>query len=134
MNAPIAVAWRSTAHVLVVDDESSVRAVTTALLSRRGMTVSGAENGEVALTLFRADPLRYDLVLLDLTMPILDGAAAFEALRAIRNDALVLLMSGYNEQEVTQRFVGRGLAGFLQKPFSANELYDKLAQTLGIGR
>ena len=134
VNAPIAVAWRSTAHVLVVDDESSVRAVTTALLSRRGITVSGAENGEVALTLFRADPLRYDLVLLDLTMPILDGAAAFEALRAIRNDALVLLMSGYNEQEVTQRFVGRGLAGFLQKPFSANELYDKLAQTLGIGR
>ena len=134
VNAPIAAAWRSTAHVLVVDDEPSVRAVTTALLSRRGMTVSGAENGEVALTLFRADPLRYDLVLLDLTMPILDGAAAFEALRAIRSDALVLLMSGYNEQEVTQRFVGRGLTGFLQKPFTANELYDKLAQTLGIGR
>jgi PAS domain S-box-containing protein len=124
--------WQGQGHVLIVDDEASVRAVTTALLTRRGFLVTTAENGAVALELFGADPTRYSLVLLDLTMPGMDGQATFRALREIRDDVRVLLMSGYNEQEVTRLFVGRGLAGFLQKPFRAEDLYAKVASTLGI--
>ena len=132
VSAPPSAQWTSTGQVLVVDDEPSVRAVTTALLTRRGFSVTTAQDGNAAVALFREAPERYTLVLLDMTMPGMDGAETFRTLREIRDDVHVLLMSGYNEQEVTRLFVGRGLAGFLQKPFRADELYDKIARVLSI--
>jgi DNA-binding response OmpR family regulator len=78
----------------------------------------------------RQHPAGYALVLLDLTMPGMNGEATFRALREIRDDLRVLLMSGYNEQDVTRMFLGRGPAGFLQKPFRADELYARVADTL----
>lgn len=55
-------------------------------------------------------------------MPVLDGEGAFRAIRALRHDVPVVLMSGYSEHEATARFVGEGLAGFLQKPFGVSAL------------
>ena len=124
--------WRSKGRVLVVDDEVSVRAVTRALLQRRGFEVDEAQDGLVGLEMFGTDPDAYALVMLDLTMPGLGGEETFRAMRGIRDDIRVLLMSGYNEQEVTQRFIGRGLAGFLQKPFRADDLCAMIARTLDI--
>jgi PAS domain S-box-containing protein len=124
--------WSAHEHVLVVDDDESVRAVTSALLLRRGFRVSEAPDGETALAMFRAAPAEYALVVLDLTMPGMDGDATFRALHSVRPDVRVLLTSGYHETEVTQLFAGRGLAGFLQKPFRADDLYTKVAATLGI--
>ncbi len=124
--------WRSKGRVLVVDDEVSVRAVTRALLQRRGFEVDEAEDGLVGLEMFGSDPYAYSLVMLDLTMPGLGGEETFRAMRGVREDIRVLLMSGYNEQEVTQRFIGRGLAGFLQKPFRADDLYAMIARALDI--
>lgn len=124
--------WSTDSQALVIDDDPSVRTVTAMLLARRGFTVTQAEDGASALALFRADPSRFSIVLLDLTMPGMDGEATFRALREVREDIRVLLMSGYNEQEVTRLFVGRGLAGFLQKPFRSEDLYDKVASVLGI--
>ena len=118
--------------MLVVDDEVSVRAVTRALLQRRGFEVDEAEDGLVELEMFGNNPDAYSLVMLDLTMPGLGGEETFRAMRGIREDIRVLLMSGYNEQEVTQRFIGRGLAGFLQKPFRADDLCAMIARTLDI--
>jgi len=131
--APVA-DWQLSGEVLVVDDEVSVLAVTSALLTRRGFSVTTVESGTQAIELFRANPSRFVLVLLDLTMPTMDGQATFRTLRELQPDVRVLLMSGYNEQEVTRLFVGRGLAGFLQKPFRADELYDRVVATLRIGR
>jgi len=122
--------WRGAGHILVVDDEDSVRAVATALLRRRGFEVTEAKDGSHAVELLRQHPADYALVLLDLTMPGMNGEATFRALREIRDDQRVLLMSGYNEQDVTRMFLGRGLAGFLQKPFRADELYARVADTL----
>ncbi|MCP3985819.1 MAG: response regulator, partial [bacterium] len=65
-------------------------------------------------------------VILDLTMPHMDGDECFRELRRVRSDVLVILTSGYNEQELTQRFVGHGFAGFLQKPYGAVQLTAKL--------
>ncbi len=124
--------WQATGSVLVIDDDVNVLSVTAALLSRRGFTVTTVESGAEAVSIFRADPARFALVLLDLTMPGMDGQSTFRALRDLRKDVRVLLMSGYNEQEVTRLFVGRGLAGFLQKPFRAEELYERVVATLGI--
>lgn len=124
--------WSSDSQALVIDDDPSVRTVTAMLLARRGFAVTQAEDGASALALFRADPSRFSIILLDLTMPGMDGEATFRALREVRDDVRVLLMSGYNEQEVTRLFVGRGLAGFLQKPFRSEDLYEKVASVLGI--
>jgi len=66
------------------------------------------------------------LVLLDLTMPHLDGEETFRQLRHIRPGVRVLLISGFNEQDAVNRFTGKGLAGFVQKPFTL----DMLAQAI----
>ena len=63
-------------------------------------------------------------------MPHMDGDEAFRAIRALRPDARVLLMSGFNEQEAIARFTGTGLAGFLQKPFALPALREKLQEIL----
>ena len=70
------------------------------------------------------------VVLLDLTMPHLDGEETFRELRRLRPDVRVILSSGYNEQETTSRFAGKGLAGFLQKPYGIRPLMEKIRQVL----
>ena len=119
--------------VLVVDDEDVVRRTARPMLERYGYAVLTAENGRDALELFsrRADEIR--LVLLDLTMPEMGGEEAFRALRLIRPGALVLLSSGYNEAEAVRRFTNEAVAGFIQKPYTAARLAEKVRQILAGG-
>jgi PAS domain S-box-containing protein len=114
--------WRGQGTVLVVDDEETVRAVAKATLESVGFNVLLAANGREGLEKFRAHGNDIVLVLLDLTMPALGGAETFRELRVLRPALKIVLMSGYNEQEITNQFAGKGLAGFLQKPFRASEL------------
>lgn len=69
-------------------------------------------------------------VLLDMTMPHMSGEEAFRAMRRLDADTPIILMSGYNEQEVISQFAGRRLAGFLQKPFTAEDLRRILAEII----
>jgi CheY-like chemotaxis protein len=124
--------WRHDGRVLVVDDESSVRAVASSLLRRRGMRVTEAVDGADAVERFAVSPRDFALVLLDLTMPVQGGDRTLQALRALRPDVPVLMMSGYNETDV-KRDVGPSVA-FVQKPFTADELYEAVRGVLGIGR
>lgn len=124
--------WRAGGQILVVDDEDSVRAVASALLRRRGFRTQEASDGVKALEIFQQQPDAFDLVLLDLTMPSMNGEETLRALRDVHPTVNVLLMSGYNEQDVTRMFAGRSLSGFLQKPFRAEELYASVARSLGV--
>ena len=108
--------WKRAGTVLLVDDEESVRNIGTELLKELGFTVMTADDGREAVTIFRQNP-DICFVLLDLTMPFMDGEQCFRELRRIKPDVKVIMSSGYNEQEVTQKFVGKGLNGFLQKPY-----------------
>ena len=72
-----------------------------------------------------------DCVILDLTMPEMGGEEVFRELRRLRSDICVILSSGYNEEDVTQRFVGQGLAGFIQKPYTSAKLRVTLNRVLG---
>jgi PAS domain S-box-containing protein len=117
-------------NILVVDDESMVCSMVRRILERAGYVVTVALNGREALEMFRADPALFDLVLLDLTMPEMDGAETFAELRRLRPDIRVLLTSGYSEEEATMRFVGKGLDGFLQKPYVAGLLVRAAGQAL----
>ncbi len=126
----VAPAWRTSGTVLVVDDEEPVRNVSARMLQNWGCQTEVACNGREALAKFRTDPARFAAVLLDLTMPEMDGTATFSALRRIRPGVRVLLMSGFNEQDAVSRFAGKGLAGFLQKPFTPTALQEKLKSIL----
>jgi PAS domain S-box-containing protein len=118
--------WRGSGTVLVVDDEEPVRIVAGRILQAIGFDVLPAAHGREAVEKFREDPAKIAAVLLDLTMPQMDGSATFTELRRIRPEVKVLLMSGFNEQDAIHRFAGKGLAGFLQKPFKPGELHEKL--------
>lgn len=122
--------WRGTGTVLVVDDEASVRAIATRMLELFGFSVLVANDGREGVEMFRANKDTISVVILDMTMPHLNGEEAFHEIRRIRSDAQVLLVSGYDEQDAIDRFAGHGLAGFLQKPFSPIELRDKLRRIL----
>lgn len=87
-----------------------------------------ASNGREAVEVFRAHADAITAVLLDRTMPAMDGEEAFDEIRRIRPDAPVVLSSGYSEKEASERFAGRGLAGFLQKPYRARSLVEKLRE------
>lgn len=123
--------WRGEGTVLVVDDEAMVRDLAEAILARLGLSVVQANDGDAAVRMFAAEPERFAVVLLDLTMPRLGGAETFRQIRDIKPDARVILMSGYNEQEASGSFAGKGLAGFLGKPFSTQALGAAVERVLG---
>ncbi len=95
-----------------------------------GIEVLMAEDGRAAVELYRQHQGRITCVLLDLTMPHMDGEETFRELRRINAKVRVIMSSGYNQQEVTQRFVGKGLAGFLQKPYSLAALRTALVDVM----
>jgi DNA-binding NtrC family response regulator len=81
-----------------------------------------AKGGEEALKIYQQRRDTIDVVLLDYLMPDLDGVATFDGLKKMRPDCRVILSSGYSEEEATRRFDGRGLSGFIQKPYKIDKL------------
>ncbi len=114
--------WTGRGTVLVVDDEEPVRKISERMLTLSGLDVVLACDGREALDIFKADPDRFSLVLLDLTMPHMGGEETFKELQKLRPDVPVVLMSGYNQQDVLVNFHTKGLASFLQKPFTIDTL------------
>jgi PAS domain S-box-containing protein len=120
--------------VLLVDDDESVRAVGRKMLERVGFAVITAADGAEAIARFRERGDDIICAIVDLTMPHVDGAETFRELRRMRPGVRVILSSGYNEQDVTQRFVGKGLAGFIQKPYQLSTLVAVLKEVLDNNR
>jgi PAS domain S-box-containing protein len=123
-------AWRGEGKILLVEDEESARELARIVLERAGIEVVEAADGMEALAIFGSQPEAFGGVLLDLTMPNLDGVETYSRLRAIRPDIQVILCSGYPEQAAMARFADLGLAGFLKKPYDPDEL---LACMQGLG-
>jgi two-component system cell cycle sensor histidine kinase/response regulator CckA len=117
--------------ILLIDDEESVRTVGRKMLERLGFEVLLAENGEEGLRLYSANRGSIRCVLLDLTMPRMDGEECYRELRNLDPAVCVIISSGYNEHEVTQKFIGKGLAGFIQKPYQLAALQAAFQKTLG---
>lgn len=117
--------WPGQGKVLLVDDEESLRTVGAEMLMALGFTVVTASDGAEALDIYSKEN-NFDFVILDLTMPRLDGEQTFRQLRQINPNVKVIISSGYNEQEVTQKFFGKGLAGFIQKPYRLSTLSEAI--------
>jgi two-component system cell cycle sensor histidine kinase/response regulator CckA len=123
-------AWRGAGVVLLADDEELVRDVTETMLRQLGFEVVTVADGRQAVEAFTADPSRFDLVLLDLTMPVMTGTEAVLAIRAIRPDARILMMSGFNEENPPERAAAEPPLPFLHKPFTLKGLRDILQDAL----
>jgi PAS domain S-box-containing protein len=120
--APADALWRGKGTVLLVDDESTIRIVGRNMLERLGFEVLVAENGERAVELYGEYCGGIQCVILDLTMPRMDGEETFRELRRLNCAAPIIITSGYSEHEVAERFAGRDVAGFLQKPYRMDNL------------
>ena len=120
--------------ILVVDDEDIVRTLAKAVLERYGYSVLLAENGEQGVEQFALSPSEVVVVLLDVSMPGLSGEETLQRLRAIRADVKVLLFSGYSAEDTLRRFEGKGVAGFLQKPFTAQALAEQVKAVVSADR
>ena len=116
--------------ILVVDDESMALVLIKRLLTEAGYHAVTAQSGFEALDLFRRQPKAFQLVLLDLTMPFMDGEETFHRLREIRADIPVVLCTGFIRRERLAQFIQDGLAGFLRKPLAPEEIVDHVRSGL----
>ncbi len=116
--------------VLVVDDEPMALMLTKLVLSQAGFAVVTAQSGFEALDLFQKSPGRFTLVLLDLTMPILDGEETFRRLRRMDPSITVLLNTGFIEKHHLERMLADGLAGFIRRPYESSEVIEQIESVL----
>jgi CheY-like chemotaxis protein len=108
--------------ILLVDDEQMALTLVERTLAEAGYRVITAQSGFECLDIFRQRPSSFHLVLLDLTMPFMDGEETFRRLREIRADAPVVLCTGFIHQERLERLMTAGLTGFLRKPLPPEEI------------
>ncbi len=116
--------------VLIVDDEEAVRALTRQMMEAMGFTVFSAVDGRQGVEIFRKERERIRLVLLDMTMPVLDGEKTLREIRGIRSDVPAILTSGYDEETATSRLAGKDLAAFIQKPYRLEDLMTVVRKVL----
>jgi CheY-like chemotaxis protein len=114
----------------VIDDEESVRTVAARMLESFGFTVFTAPDGREGVRLFREHSATLRFVLLDLTMPHMDGIETFRELQRVNPEVPVILISGFTEKDTVDRFAGKRLAGFVQKPFERTTLQTLLEKVL----
>lgn len=114
--------------VLVVDDEEGIRRSLSRVLRDEGYTVDGARDGEEALTLFRARPLGYDIVICDLIMPGIDGIRTIEEISKLGHDSTKIILTGYGTLEASIKAIDAGVDGFITKPFENRELKWKVRE------
>jgi CheY-like chemotaxis protein len=129
--APTAPGARPTnAAVLVVDDNARVLQAVSQLVGALGYPVLTAASGQEALRVFGEHHAQIGCVLLDLTMPDMDGLETMQALRAVDPKVRIVLSSGYSEQAVRRRISGDGPTHFLQKPFVEDDLKAAIESAL----
>ena len=122
--------WRGNGTVLVVEDEESVRRAVRIMLTRLGFSVITANDGVEGVEAFREHADDLTCVLLDLTMPRMDGKEAFEELTRIRQDVPVIVTSGYSETQVRAGFPAAPPTDFLRKPYRLEELRQAFRRVL----
>lgn len=117
-------------QILVVDDEPSIRSALKDILQLEGYQVCTASNGREGVELFSQAGHDFDLVIMDMRMPEMDGKTAFREIRRLKNDQKVVLISGYSQQEDLQELIKNGAAEFIAKPFQVDQVIEKVSAIL----
>ncbi len=119
--------------ILIVDDEAAVRGLLQDMLSEIGLKTLAAESGEAALEMLGAHRTEIGLVIMDISMPGMDGRQAFVQMISADPTVRVVLSSGYGAAEVGADLKARGLAGFIEKPYRFGQVKALVRQMLGVG-
>jgi DNA-binding NtrC family response regulator len=110
--------------ILLVDDEDRFRTTMRKMLSGHGLDVSDVDSGQAALDALSAQP--YDVVVLDLRMPGLDGVQTLKAMKALHADLEVIILTGHASMDDAMAIMQLGGTEYLLKPCSVEELLDKI--------
>ncbi|SEA00794.1 PAS domain S-box-containing protein [Desulfuromusa kysingii] len=113
--------WVGSGKILLVDDEETVRGIGVEMLKELGFDPLTANDGKEALEVFKNNP-DISLVILDMTMPKMGGEQCYRELKLLNPDIRVIISSGYSEYEISQKFIGKGVSGFVQKPYTFSVL------------
>lgn len=119
---------RTGGRVLVVDDEEVVRRLVRSMLVRLGYDVILAEDGARAVEIYRKDPHAFEVVVLDMIKPRMNGQECFMNLKAINPGVKAVLSSGFSRDGAAQEILEQGVKGFVQKPVRLLELSNAIDQ------
>ena len=122
---------RSSASILIVDDDEDIRSLFKDTLEGPGMTVTATGDPLEGLKLVKEQD--FDLVFLDLKMPVMDGAELFKQIRAVKPDVPVTIITGYPDSELMASALSRGPLGVIQKPFAAGDIETAVHNYLRFG-
>jgi two-component system, cell cycle sensor histidine kinase and response regulator CckA len=122
----------SARYVLVIDDQDTVCEAVVDILDLESIPVITALSGQAGIDIYDERQADIGLVLLDLSMPGMNGHETYQGLQKINPQVSVIISSGYDEEEVLRRFNGPGLVGFLKKPYNLGELIDTVKQHMGL--
>jgi CheY-like chemotaxis protein len=116
--------------ILLVDDQEMVLEVGKKMLQKLDYTVFVARSGPEAVEVFAKKQNKIDLVILDMRMPNMNGGVVYDRLKKISPDVKVLISSGYIENNSIRDLMNKGCEGFIQKPFSLQELSERIKDIL----
>jgi PAS domain S-box-containing protein len=118
--------------ILLVDDEEIIRQMVGTMLEMFGFKVLLAADGLAALDLYRLHSSEIDCVLLDLTMPKMDGEQTLFQLRQLNPQLRVIMSSGFGEQDISDKLLSKGVAAFIQKPYQMQQLEETIRRVLTV--
>jgi PAS domain S-box-containing protein len=116
--------------ILLVDDEEIIANVSKEILEELGYSVITARSGSDAVKIYQSMKDEIDLVILDMVMPEMGGGETFDLLKLISPQVKVILSSGYSIDGQAMEIMERGCHGFIQKPFSIEDLSKKIREVL----
>lgn len=122
--------YYGTGRILLVDDDEFIVEMTTEMLERLGYQVESRSDPEDALTLFIANPDSFDLIITDMTMPQMTGAKLAEKIKRIRADIPIIISSGYSNLINEEKAEESGIAAYIMKPVSMQELGETISKVL----
>lgn len=121
-------------YLLLIEDEPDVAEAASEMLAEEGYKVIIAHDGFEALKIYQSAVTQIGLVILDFFLPVMDGDAVFDELRAINPNVNVVLSSGFAEQTKISALLARGLRGFIPKPYTGKRLLEQVRSTLDAAR
>jgi CheY-like chemotaxis protein len=120
--------------ILLVDDETEISEIASEMLAEEGYKIILAKDGFEALRIYQAVGKQVGLVILDFFLPVMDGDAVFDELRALNPNVNVVLSSGFAEQSKLGAMLAQGLRGFIPKPYTREKLLEQVRSTLDAAR
>ncbi len=118
------------AHVLLAEDDDFVCEMVADMLGELGCEVTVCRDGGEALEIFKKSWKSFDIVLLDMVMPVMNGREVYISMKEINPEVVVILSTGFILNGEAQEILDLGVKGFIQKPFVRAELLQKILEVL----